>query len=80
MVLSWNLDAIIIEFKVYHQSKEKDLQETANRALAQIEEKNYDAYLITKGISKKKIRHYGFAFQGKKVLIQEAIFINRGCI
>lgn len=75
-----NLDAIIIEFKVYHQSKEKDLQETANRALAQIEEKNYDAYLITKGISKKKIRHYGFAFQGKKVLIQEAIFINRGCI
>lgn len=64
-----NLDAIIIEFKVHRPSKERDLQETANNALAQIEEKNYDAYFIARGVPKERIWHYGFAFQGKKVLI-----------
>lgn len=33
------------------------------------DEKKYDAILIAKGISKDRIRHYGFAFEGKKVLI-----------
>ena len=37
----------------------------------QIEEKNYDAELIARGIEKDRIRHYGFAFEGKKVLIAE---------
>ena len=40
-------------------------------ALQQIEEKNYDAELILLGIPKERIRHYGFAFEGKKVLIIE---------
>ena len=35
----------------------------------QIEEKHYDAQLLAKGMKKEKIRHYGFAFCGKKVLI-----------
>ena len=63
------LDAIIIEFKVYQPKKEKNLSETLASALAQIAEKQYDAELLEKGISKERIRHYGFAFEGKQVLI-----------
>ncbi|MBD5088491.1 MAG: AAA family ATPase [Clostridiales bacterium] len=63
------LDAIIIEFKVYQPKKEKNLSETLASALAQIEKKQYDAELLEKGISKERIRHYGFAFEGKQVLI-----------
>ena len=37
--------------------------------LEKIEEKEYDAELIEKGISKNQIAHYGIAFEGKKVLI-----------
>ena len=37
----------------------------------QIKERNYVALLKTKGIPKEKIQIYGFAFQGKKVLIKK---------
>ncbi len=62
-------DAIIIEFKVFNARKEKNLEETLLNALGQIEEKKYDASLLAKGISADRIRKYGFAFEGKKVLI-----------
>lgn len=62
-------DAIIIEFKVFHARKEKNLEETVQNALLQIEDKRYDASLIAKGIGAERIRKYGFAFEGKKVLI-----------
>lgn len=64
-----DLDAIIIEFKVYNPRKEQSLQDTVNAALIQIREKNYDASLLAKGISIERIRHYGFAFKGKEVFI-----------
>lgn len=61
--------AVVMEFKVFNPAKEKDLKETVQNALQQIESKAYDAELIARGISKERIRHYGFAFEGKRVLI-----------
>ena len=58
-----------MEFKVKNNKKEQTLEETVQSALVQIKEKNYDAELLARGISKEKIRHYGFAFEGKNVLI-----------
>ena len=65
------LPAIIIEFKVFNKRKEKNLEETVAAALAQIEEKQYEQELITRGIVKERIKKYGFAFLGKEVLIGE---------
>jgi hypothetical protein len=62
-------DAIIIEFKVYDEYDEKSLEDTVRAALEQIESKKYDQNLIAQGIPSERIRKYGFAFQGKTVLI-----------
>lgn len=62
-------DGIILEFKVQDMDEEKELSDTVKSALKQIETKNYETVLIEKGISREKIRKYGFAFRGKKVLI-----------
>ena len=67
--LQKQFDAIVMEFKVQNPAKEESLQHTVKNALLQIEEKNYDTELLARGIPKSKIRHYGFAFCGKKVLI-----------
>lgn len=61
--------AFILEFKVFHPARERDLAETVQNALKQIEEKQYDMELIKRGVTREAIRHYGFAFEGKKVLI-----------
>ena len=62
-------DAIVIEFKMHEPDEEESLQDTVRTALDQITEKNYDAELLLQGIPADRIRHYGFAFEGKKVLI-----------
>ncbi len=65
-------DGIILEFKVFQPKKEKTLEDTVERALKQIEEKQYEDILLMKGIPKEKIRKYGFAFSGKRVMIGES--------
>ena len=62
-------DAFILEFKVLNRRREQTLEDTVASALAQIEEKNYASVLMEKGIPEAKIRKYGFAFEGKNVLI-----------
>ncbi len=62
-------DAFILEFKVQDKEEESTLAETVAAAHAQIEEKQYEAALLARGIREEKIHKYGFAFQGKKVLI-----------
>ena len=64
-------DAIIIEFKVFKKRRETSLEDTVQAALSQIKEKEYAETLIAKGIPEDRIRSYGFAFEGKKVLIGE---------
>ena len=62
-------DAIILEFKVHEPDEEDTLADTVQKALDQIERKKYSAVLEAKGIPQERIRRYGFAFEGKTVLI-----------
>jgi len=47
----------------------KTLQDTVEAALLQIKDRQYAAILEKKGIPSGRIRCYGFAFEGKRVLI-----------
>ena len=67
--IATGLPGFIIEFKVFQTRKEKSLEETLQAALRQIEEKQYDQELISRGVPRDNIRKYGFVFEGQKVLI-----------
>ena len=62
-------NAFILEFKVRAPEEEKSLEETVESAKRQIEDKVYKAELIDNGVLEERIFSYGFAFEGKKVLI-----------
>lgn len=63
------LCAYIMEFKVFNPKKDASLEDAVIAARNQIEEKKYERMLTAKGIPKERIEKYGFAFEGKKVLI-----------
>lgn len=65
-------DGILLEFKVQDAGQEKELADTARNALAQIARKQYAAALVERGVAADRIHKYGFAFCGKKVLIDGA--------
>ena len=62
-------DGILLEFKVQDKDEEKELHDTVEAALDQIDRQKYESMLTAKGVPEGKIRKYGFAFFGKKVLI-----------
>ncbi len=64
-------DGILLEFKVQSEG-EKELSDTVTQALRQIQERDYQASLVAKGVPEDRIRKYGFAFCGKEVLIGAA--------
>ncbi len=64
--------AFIIEFKVVHGKRKESLEDGVKAALQQIEEKQYEAVLLSRGMAAKQIRKYGFAFEGSRVLIGRA--------
>ncbi len=66
------LEPMVIEFKVRKPKREASLEATVEAALQQIAEKDYDAMLVERGFEREGIRHYGFAFEGKQVLIKAA--------
>ncbi|MBO5598608.1 MAG: AAA family ATPase [Oribacterium sp.] len=64
--------AVIMEFKVRDERRgEKTLSDTADNALSQIEDRKYDADLISRGIPAERIYKYGFAFEGETCLIKK---------
>ncbi len=62
-------DGIIMEFKVFDSKRDGSLEGAVGNALDQIRQKRYETELVSRGISRERIRIYGFVFEGKRVLI-----------
>ena len=60
---------VIIEFKVHDPDDEQDLGDTVKEALCQINKMQYATTLENRGVPAERVYKYGFAFEGKKVLI-----------
>ena len=63
-----NGNSFIMEFKVYREEKEKDINDTIENAKKQIEERKYEENLQEKGFT--NINKMVFAFKGKEVKMQ----------
>lgn len=62
-------DAYVIEFKVVHAKRKETMEDAVRSALKQIEEKQYETVLKSRRIQTERIKKYGFAFEGNRVLI-----------
>lgn len=62
-------NGIVLEFKVHNPRKEATLEDTVSAAKQQIADKRYANELEAKGLAPERIHAYGFAFEGKRVLI-----------
>ena len=62
-------DGIVLEFKVHNPRKEATLEDTVSAAKQQISDRRYANELEAKGLAPERIHAYGFAFEGKRVLI-----------
>ena len=60
-----NGNSFIMEFKVYKEEKEKNIEETIENAKKQIEEKGYEQNLRERGFT--NITKMVYAFKGKEV-------------
>lgn len=63
-----NENAFIMEFKVFRENREKDIQDTLENAKKQIEEKQYEISLRERGFY--NITKMVFAFKGKDVKME----------
>ena len=63
-----NGNSFIMEFKVYREEKEKDINDTIENAKKQIEKRKYEENLQEKGFT--NITKMVFAFRGKEVKMQ----------
>lgn len=66
-----NLPGILIELKAAKYIGQDELKRLSEAALKQIDDKQYDTEMLTKGV--KKIYKYGVAFSGKNVEISASI-------
>lgn len=62
-------DGIVLEFKVRNPRREATLEDTVSAARAQIADRDYASELVLRGVPAGHVRTYGFAFEGKRVLI-----------
>ncbi len=65
-------DSVLIEFKFKVLDPDEDevtLEDTIASTHRQMNEKQYEAELITRGFAPQQMRKYGFAFRGKECLI-----------
>lgn len=63
-----NGNAFVMEFKVFKENREKDINETIENAKKQIEEKRYETSLRERGFN--NITKMVFAFNGKEVKME----------
>lgn len=65
-----NMSMIEFKFKVLDPDEDEvTLEDTIASAHRQMNEKQYEAELITRGFAPQQMRKYGFAFRGKECLI-----------
>ena len=65
----WELEGYVSKYLRTFGLKDGILEDAVQEALKQIVDKKYDAELVALGVPQERIRHYGFAFAGKNVLI-----------